>query len=85
LAAYLALTCHWISESNGRLALEAALIGFHRLKKKHSGVNIAKAILYLLDRADITLKVRLAISIRSHPKLFFRSATSHSTTPRTTQ
>jgi hypothetical protein len=59
LAAYLALTTHWISvdESNGRLVLKAALIGFHRLKKKHTGLNIAKAILHILDRADITLKV----------------------------
>ncbi|KAF8490631.1 hypothetical protein F5888DRAFT_1587829, partial [Russula emetica] len=33
LEAYLVLTAHWISsdESSGRLALNAALIGFHRL------------------------------------------------------
>ncbi|KAF8502328.1 hypothetical protein F5888DRAFT_1608137, partial [Russula emetica] len=51
LEAYLALTAHWISsdESSGCLALNAALIGFHRLKKKHTGINIAKNILHLLD------------------------------------
>jgi hypothetical protein len=61
----LALTAHWISldESNGRLALKAALIGFHRLKKKHSGVNMAKTILHLLDRADVTLQVRFPCDI----------------------
>jgi hypothetical protein len=63
LAAYLALTSHWISidESTGRLTLRAALIGFHRLKKRHTGVNIAKTILYLLDRADVTLKVMYSL------------------------
>ena len=53
----MALTAHWISESNGRLVLKAALIGFHRLKKKHTGVNLAKTIEYLLDRAGVTLNV----------------------------
>lgn len=59
MAAYLAVTSHWISldKSNGRRSLKAALIGFHRLKKKHSGVNVARTILYLLDRAGVTLKV----------------------------
>jgi hypothetical protein len=59
MAAYLAVTSHWISldESNRRLSLKAALIGFHRLKKSHTGVNIARTILYILDRADVTLKV----------------------------
>jgi hypothetical protein len=86
LESYLALTAHWIScdESSGRLALNAALIGFHRLKKKHTGLNIAKTILYLLDRADVTLKVRIhVITIRLCLTLC-RLATLHSTTPRTT-
>ena len=61
----MALTAHWISsdESSGRLALRAVLIGFHRLKKKHSGANIAKNVLHLLDRADITLKVGVSYYI----------------------
>jgi hypothetical protein len=51
LEAYLALTAHWIScdESSGCLMLNAALVGFYHLKKKHSGLNIVKCILYLLD------------------------------------
>ncbi|KAI9448819.1 hypothetical protein BJY52DRAFT_1228127 [Lactarius psammicola] len=59
LAAYLVLTTHWISadESNGCLALKAALIGFHHLKKKHMGVNLARTTLHLLDRAGVTLNI----------------------------
>ncbi len=59
MMAYLAITSHWIShdDSNGCLSLKAALIGFHHLKKNHSGINIAKAILYILDQAGVTLRV----------------------------
>ncbi|KAH9058985.1 hypothetical protein EDB83DRAFT_2520766 [Lactarius deliciosus] len=39
------------------LTLKAALIGFHRLKVKHTGINIARTIHYLLDRAVVTLKI----------------------------
>jgi hypothetical protein len=67
MAGYLALTSHWIATDKvtGRLALKAALIGFHRLKNKHSGHNIARAIQYLLDRAGVTLKVRISRYISS--------------------
>lgn len=53
------MTAHWISydETNRRITLKAALIGFHRMKVRHTGVNIAKTILHILDRADVTLKV----------------------------
>jgi hypothetical protein len=56
---------HWISsdESSGRLTLRAALIGFHHLKKKHSGANIAKNVLHLLDQANVTLKVGISYYI----------------------
>ena len=59
------LTAHWISyeELSGRLAFTAALIGFHHLKKKHTGVNIARNILHLLDRANITRKVYVSYTI----------------------
>ena len=59
MTSYLALTAHWIAldAPSERPVLRAALIGFRHLKKKHMGVNIAMAIIELLDRADITLKV----------------------------
>ena len=65
LEAYLALTTHWIlyEESSERLTLKAALIGFHCLKKKHTGVNIAKDILHILDWANVTLKVYISYDI----------------------
>jgi hypothetical protein len=84
------LTSHWISfdESTGCLVLKATLIGFHHLKQKHTGVNIAKTILHLLDWTDLTLKVHLALSnissLVSQFKLF-RLATSPSITPRIMQ
>jgi len=37
--------------------LKATLIGFHCLKKKHMGVNLAKTIEYLLDQAGVTLSI----------------------------
>ena len=68
MASYLALTAHWIArDENGRLGLKAALIGFKRLKGKHTGFNIAKTILDLLDRADVTLRVCVPYFYCSHP------------------
>jgi hypothetical protein len=65
MAGYLALTSHWIATNklSGRLTLKAALIGFHRLKNKHSGRNIARTIQYLLDRAGVTRKVCISYYI----------------------
>jgi hypothetical protein len=59
MAAFLAVTAHWIAsdKATGSLSLKAALIGFHRLKNRHTGRNIARAIIYLLDRAGVTDKV----------------------------
>jgi hypothetical protein len=61
LASYLAMTAHWISmeESTGRLTLKTALIGFSRVKNRHTGANLAETILELLDRAELPLKVCL--------------------------
>jgi hypothetical protein len=47
------------------MSLNAALIGFHRLKKRHTGLNMAKTILYLLDRANATLRVCIRYYIRA--------------------
>jgi hypothetical protein len=65
MAGYLALTLHWIATNklSGRLMLRAALIGFHRLKNKHTGRNIARTIQYLRDRAGVMLKVCISYYI----------------------
>ena len=59
MVSFLGLTCHWIAadKSTGSLLLKASLIGFYHLKKRHMGRSIAKAIIFLLDRAGITKKV----------------------------
>ena len=85
---FLALTTHWISQdkSSGQLVLKAALIGFHRLKENHTGVNIARMILHLLDQADVMVKVSISYdTMRSHVNFCFRLAISRWTTPRTMQ
>jgi hypothetical protein len=63
LSSYLAVTAHWISEGEGgnSLSLKTALIGFHWLKKSHTGKNFARNILHLLDRVGITAKVRFVM------------------------
>lgn len=62
-AAYLAMTAHWIAkvEETSTLYLKGALIAFHRLRKRHTGKSLAKTVMHLLDRADITLKVGLTL------------------------
>lgn len=56
----MALTAHWVAKVNGTAALElkTALIGFHRLHGGHDGKSVAKAVMGLLDRAGVTVKVR---------------------------
>jgi hypothetical protein len=67
LAAYLAMTAHWIAkvEETGTLALKGALISFHRLRNKHTGKSLARTVLHLLDRADVTIKVGLTLYLQS--------------------
>jgi hypothetical protein len=58
---YLAITAHWIAKITGTnsLQLKVALIVFHRLRGNHDGETLAEAVLDLLDRAGVTVKVRL--------------------------
>jgi hypothetical protein len=58
---FLAMTAHWIAEmkETSRLELKAALIAFHQVKGSHTGKSLARTVRYLLDRADITAKVRV--------------------------
>jgi hypothetical protein len=56
---FLAITAHWISRDENAQCLEyeSSLIAFHNLHGSHSGERIARAILPLLDRVGVTLKV----------------------------
>ena len=56
---YLAMTAHWIAETAGAstLELKSALIAFHHMHENHSGDKLAKTVMYLLDRAGVTVKV----------------------------
>jgi hypothetical protein len=59
----MAVTAHWIGrdEVNGTTALnlKAALIAFYYLPSRHSGAEIAKSLLILIDRDEIPVsKVR---------------------------
>ena len=71
MVAFLGLTAHWIhSDRMTRcLSLKAALIGFNHLKKRHTGHNIARTILFLLDWAGVTAKVFLLKSMCSDVNL----------------
>lgn len=55
------MTVHWIAENEKTRSLElkTALIAFYRIKGSHTGRSLAQTVLYLLDRAGITVKVRV--------------------------
>jgi len=57
---YLAVTAHWVAvvEGTSALQLKSALITFHRLRQGHTGKELVKTMMYLLDRAGITLNMR---------------------------
>jgi len=78
MAAFLGLTAYWICSDRitGCLLLKAALIGFNRLKKRHTGRNIARTILFLLNQAGVTAKVLFLKSMCYDVNLQFRSAIS---------
>lgn len=58
---FLAITAHWIAKVEGTTALQlkTALIAFQRLYGRHDGETLAETVLKLLDRVEITVKVRL--------------------------
>ncbi|KIK20244.1 hypothetical protein PISMIDRAFT_106169, partial [Pisolithus microcarpus 441] len=59
LNSYLVMMAHWIRHESGnapcssQLTMKAALIAFHYLPSSHMGEELAKAILHLIDRAEI--------------------------------
>ena len=59
LRRFLALTAHWVTKGDqpGTLKLKAGLLAFHHFPGSHTGLNMAKTILHLLDHAEVTHKV----------------------------
>jgi hypothetical protein len=61
--AYVGVTAHYLirpRSGNGRpgdLILKASLIGFLPIPGKHCGQDIARSLLYVTDRVEITSKV----------------------------
>jgi hypothetical protein len=62
------MTAHWVAKVEGTSSLElkTALIAFHRLRGRHDGKTLAETVLRLLDRAQITVKVRLLHKAVAH-------------------
>ncbi|KAI6041974.1 hypothetical protein EDC04DRAFT_2601279 [Pisolithus marmoratus] len=63
LDSYLVMMAHWIRHElgsvqscSGQLAMKATLITFHCLPTSHMGEEIAKAILHLIDCAEILVE-----------------------------
>lgn len=60
LDSYLAITMHWIrrqsgTANSGELVLRAALVAFHYLSSLHTSEEIAKAMIHLIDHAEIPM------------------------------
>lgn len=49
------MTAHWVAQDgpSGGLVLKTALIAFHHLTSCHTGQELAKVMLHLIDRAEI--------------------------------
>ena len=50
---------HWATKGDqpGTLKLKAGLLTFHHFPGCHTGLNMAKTILHLLDHVEVTHKV----------------------------
>jgi hypothetical protein len=57
------MTAHWITNVEETTALQPkmALIAFHCVRGGHDGKSLAKIVLELLDRAQITVNVRILL------------------------
>jgi hypothetical protein len=49
------MTAHWVARDglSGGLTLKTALIAFHHLTSRHTGQELAKTMLHLIDRTEI--------------------------------
>ena len=72
---YLAMTAHWIAKVGEMAALQtkAALIAFHRVCGSHDGTHPVKIVIDLLDRAGITVKVKIVLGVYNVTLKSFRS------------
>jgi hypothetical protein len=69
----MAVTAHWMAQTNGHLELKCALIAFQRVWGKHTATNLARILLSVFDRAGTTTNVSsllLFYSLDSVIKLF---------------
>jgi hypothetical protein len=59
LRPYFAITAHWAyrDDTDGSIKIKARLIAFHRISGRHTGENMAKLCIDLLDRAGTTANV----------------------------
>ncbi|KAI6046648.1 hypothetical protein EDC04DRAFT_2597783 [Pisolithus marmoratus] len=71
LDSYLAMMAHWIGHElggaqphSGQLAMKATLITFHCLPTSHMGKEIAKAILHLINHAEIPVEKAVDLWVR---------------------
>lgn len=71
---YMAVTAHWLQAvirnmpfgPKHKLVLHTDLIGFHRVPTRHTEEHLTGAFLWILDRIDITSKVRILINFNSN-------------------
>jgi len=55
---FLAMTGHWMSRlQSGGFQYNSALLVFHQVQGSHNGERLARIVLHLLDRVDVTVKV----------------------------
>lgn len=59
LKPFFAITAHWVyrDDADGSIRIKARLIAFHQISGRHTGENMAKLCLDLLDRAGCTANV----------------------------
>jgi hypothetical protein len=59
---YLGVTIHWVHskpESPSEWSLRTLLLTFHKVKGNHSGDNLAKLVMEILNKAGLTSKVHI--------------------------
>lgn len=65
-ASFQGMTAHWIEVKDGKWKMRAAVIGFKALSGAHSGENLGRYAVGLLDRVGIMSKNGSKASCASH-------------------